>query len=66
MVVTYAPLRKYMQENNITYYYLNNQGIDSRTLQRIRHDKTVTTKALAKLATLLNCRPEQMIDFVNE
>lgn len=66
MLVTYAPLRQYMLENNFTYYYLNNQGIDSRTLQRIRHDKTVTTKTLAKIATLLKCRPEQMIAFVEE
>ena len=61
-----APLREYMKKHDVSYYYLNNHGIDNKTLQRLRHDKTVTTKTLAKLAAILKCRPEEIIAFQEE
>lgn len=63
-ICTFAPLRDYMKQNGVSYYYLANQGIDNRTLQRIRHDQAITTKTLAKLAAILQCGPEHLIGFV--
>lgn len=48
MPISFAPLRAYLKENGISYYYLSNQGIDAQTLQRIRHDRSITTATLGK------------------
>ena len=66
MPISFRPMRSYMKENQISYYYLSNQGIDPQTLQRIRHDKTITTETLAELCSILNCAPEQLIEFVSD
>ncbi len=63
MAITFAPLRRYMKDNGISYYFLSNQGIDNRTLHRIRHDEPVTTVTLNKLCVILGVCPEQLIEF---
>lgn len=61
MPITYAPMRTYMQRHDISYYYLANQGIDARTLQRIRTDQPITTRTLDKLCTILHCQPGDLL-----
>ncbi|MPN58964.1 hypothetical protein SDC9_206681 [bioreactor metagenome] len=56
-------MRQFMQEHSISYYYLANQGIDAQTLQRIRHDKSITTDTLDKICRLLNCQPGQLMEY---
>lgn len=55
-----------MEKNNISYYYLANQGIDAQTLQRLRHDRPVTTETLGRLCGIMRCRPEDLIEYVGE
>lgn len=64
MAIIFRPMRQYMQENSISCYYHANQGIDNHTLHRIRHDKPVTTDTLNKLCKVLNCKPEQLIEYI--
>lgn len=66
MPMSFQPLRQYMKDNNISYYYLANQGIEAPTLHRIRHDKPVTTETLEKLCKILNCQPGQLIEYCND
>ena len=47
----------------ISYYYLANQGIDSKTLDRIRHDRPITTTTLGKLCAIMGCKPEDLISY---
>ena len=61
MPISFVPMRKYMQEHNISYYYLANEGIEPGTLQRIRHDPPVTTTTLGKLCKIMHCSPEDLI-----
>ena len=63
MPISFAPMRKYMQELNISYYYLANEGIEPGTLQRIRHDQPVTTTTLGKLCKIMHCSPEDLICY---
>ena len=63
MPISFAPMRKYMQEHNISYYYLANEGIEPGTLQRIRHDQPVTTTPLGKLCKIMHCSPEDLICY---
>ena len=48
---------------NLSYYYLANQGIESATLQRIRHDQPITTATLGKLCKIMHCAPEDLICY---
>ncbi|NLT58912.1 MAG: helix-turn-helix transcriptional regulator [Clostridiales bacterium] len=59
-------MRSYMRERQISYYYLSNQGIDSATLHRIRHDRPITTETLEKICRILNCQPGQLMKYVEE
>lgn len=56
-------MRRYMQEHQISYYYLANEGIESQTLQRIRHDRPVTTTTLGKLCRIMHCTPADLICY---
>ena len=66
MPISFAPMREYMKKNKISYYYLANQGIESGTLQRIRHDKTVTTDTLGKLCRIMHCTPADLICYLED
>ena len=66
MPISFAPMREFMKKNGISYYYLANQGIESGTLQRIRHDKTVTTETLGKLCRIMHCAPADLICYLEE
>ena len=66
MPISFAPMRKYMEKHKISYYYLANQGIESATLQRIRHDEPITTVTLGKLCRIMNCQPVDLICYQDE
>ena len=66
MPISYRPMRKFMDENNVSYYFLGNEGIDAQTLQRIRHDKPITTTTLGHLCRILKCQPEMLIEYISE
>lgn len=66
MPISFAPMREFMKKNGISYYYLANQGIESGTLQRIRHDRTVTTETLGKLCRIMHCNPADLICYLED
>lgn len=66
MPISFAPLRAYLKQNGISYYYLSNQGIDAQTLQRIRHDRPITTVTLGKLCEILHCQPGDLLLYTEE
>ena len=66
MPISFAPLRAHLKENGISYYYLSNQGIDAQTLQRIRHDRPITTATLGKLCEILHYQPGDLLFYTEE
>jgi len=66
MPISFEPMRQFMKKNKISYYYLANQGIEAPTLQRIRHDKPITTETLGKLCRIMKCQPGQLIEYIAE
>ena len=64
MAISFRPMREYMAKNSISYYRLGNEGIDSNTLQRIRHDKPITTATIDKLCRIMNCQPGDLIEYI--
>lgn len=66
MPITFEPLRQLIAEGKTSYYFLGNQGIDGQTLQRIRHDQSITTETLGKICAILHCQPEHLIQYNEE
>jgi len=66
MPISFAPMREYMEKHKISYYYLANQGIESATLHRIRHDLNITTETLGKLCRIMKCQPADLIVYLPE
>lgn len=66
MPISFQPMRQLMEENHISYYRLANEGIDAQTLQRIRHDKPITTDTLGKICGIMKCQPGDLIEYIGD
>ena len=54
-----------MEERKITTYQLRETcGIDSKTIRRLKANENMETKTLNKLCTVLECRLEDIAEFV--
>ena len=63
MAISYAPLRSMMRLKKISWYQLANHGIDPQTLQRLRHDRPVSTITLYRLCQILDCQPGMLLEY---
>jgi putative transcriptional regulator len=64
-VIRYAPLWKTMDEQKVTTYTLRfKHGMSHATVQRLQADMPVSTHTLNKLCTILNCRLEDVAEYV--
>ena len=66
MPISFQPMRQLMEENHISYYRLANEGIDAQTLQRIRHDKPITSDTLGKICGIMKCQPGDLIEYIDD
>lgn len=62
-MLDYSPLWNTMQEKGITQYQLLQQGIDNKTLDGLKHNRNITLLTLEKLCMILNCTPNDIIQF---
>ena len=60
----YAPLWKTMEAKGVTQYQLLKAGIDNHTLDSLKKGKNITVITVAKLCTILNCTPNDIIEIV--
>ena len=64
-MISYRPFYQTLFKKGITEYYLIfKQGITASTLQRIRHGKAITTTTLNTLCEILDCRVEDILEYV--
>jgi DNA-binding Xre family transcriptional regulator len=55
------------EKKNISTYYLREKcGIDSKTVRRLRANDNIETKTLDKLCSVLDCRLEDIAEFVED
>lgn len=52
-----------MKEKNITQYQLLKKGFDNKTLNGLKHGKNITLVTLEKLCKILECTPNDIIEF---
>ena len=66
-MVSYNPLWKTMKERNITTYTLIYKlGFSPNTINNLKHNKSITIYTLEKLCTILNCTPNDVIEFTED
>lgn len=66
-MIKFDRLWKIMEERNISTYYLREKaGIDSKTVRRLKANENTETKTLDKLCAALNCRLEDIAEYIDE
>ena len=64
-MIRYDPLWRTLKAKNISQYRLiKDYGIDKAQLQRLRDNRVVKTMILETLCTILDCRIEDVVEFV--
>lgn len=63
-MVSYRPLWETMKRKNVTTYTLiYKHGMNPRTINNLKHDRGITVDTLEKLCTILDCTPNDIIEF---
>ena len=65
-VLNYEPLWETMQRKNISQYSLLKAGIDNKTLDALKKGKNITLLTLEKICTILDCSPNDVVQFIKE
>ena len=64
-MISYKPFYETLFRKGVTEYNLiYKQGIDSNTIHRIKHGKPMTTTTLNTLCEILDCRVEDILEYV--
>ncbi len=66
-MITYDPLYRTMKEKNITTYKLiNDFGVSRSLLDRLKHNKPISTVTLNDLCSFLDCRVEDILIYTKD
>lgn len=64
-MISYNPFWDTIHQKDIsTYQLIYDHGILPDTIQRLRSGKTITTKTLNTLCSVLNCQVSDILEFV--
>lgn len=64
-MIVYDKLWPVLESRNISRYALREvYGIDKNTLKRLKNNQNVTIKTLDKLCSILNCRLDEIAEYV--
>ncbi len=66
-MISYAPFYKTMKKKGFTTYKLINEyDVRRSLLNRLKHNKPITTTTLNDLCTILDCRVEDIMEYVKD
>lgn len=66
-MISYKPLYQTLKNKNITTYKLiNSYGISRSLIDRLKHDKPISTVTLNDLCTILNCKVEDILVYIQD
>ena len=67
MMISYEPLYKTLKEKGIsTYKLINEYGVSRSLLDRLRHNRPISTVTLNDLCQILRCKVEDILVFIEE
>ena len=65
-MISYEPLFKTMKEKKITTYRLFKMGFPQSNYYAMKHGENISTHTLNELCRLLQCRVEDVIEYIDE
>ena len=65
-MIDYSPLWQTMLDRGISQYQLLKSGIDNNTLDSLKKGKNITLLTMEKLCDILNCTPNDIVQFIEE
>lgn len=66
-MISYEPFYKTMKEKGITTYVLiNKYGISRSLLDRLKHNKPITTVTINDLCSILKCKIEDIAVYIED
>lgn len=66
-MISYEPFYRTLQQKNISTYKLINQfGISRSLLDRLKHNKAISTVTLNDLCSFLDCRVEDILVYIKD
>jgi DNA-binding Xre family transcriptional regulator len=66
-MISYEPLYETMKQKGVTTYKLINQfGVSRSLLNRLKHNKPISTVTLNDLCKYLNCRVEDVLVYIED
>lgn len=66
-MISYAPLYETLKKKDIsTYKLINTYGLSRSLLDRLKHDKPISTVTLNDLCTILDCKVEDVLLYIKD
>ena len=66
-MIVFDKLWKTMEKQGVSTYALREKcGIDSKTIRRLKANENIETKTLDKLCSVLNCKIEDIAEFIKD
>ncbi len=66
-MIRFDRLWKTMEKKNVSTYWLREKcDIDSKTVRRLKANENIETKTLDKLCRALDCKLEDIAEFIKE
>lgn len=64
--ISYEPLFRTMAAKGISSYRLQKMGFNRSTYYSIKTGKSISTNTVAQLCQLLECRVEDILEYIDE
>lgn len=66
-MISYEPFYRTLKEKGVsTYKLINEYGISRSLLDRLKHNKPISTVTLNDLCSILRCRVEDVVVFTED
>lgn len=66
-MISYEPLWRTMKERGVTTYTLiYKQGFSAYTITNLKRNKSITVNTLERLCKVLQCTPNDIVEFTQE
>lgn len=66
-MISYEPFYKTLKNNNVsTYKLINTYGISRSLLDRLKHNKPISTATLNDLCGILKCKVQDILVYIED
>ena len=66
-MITYEPFYKTLKNRNLsTYKLVKDFGVSRSLLDRLKHNKPISTQTIDDLCSFLKCRVEDVMEYIED